>query len=791
MLKYSQGSYLNCIDMPSDLIDETWTPAVNGPVYGIAVQPGVVYIGGAFSSAGGQNRNNIAALDATTAQASPTWNPNANNAVWSLAIAAGDLITVGNFTDIGGQPRSYAAALNISDGTAVPSWDPSPSEPLQLAVTSPLGQLLLGGGYAGTMYDFQQRTNTFAVDLTDFQVTSWNPAPDGTVRCIQVTDNAVYLGGQFTFLGGQPRNAIAAVNKTNGNATTWNPSANNQVVALKLANSSVYAAGDFTTIGGASRQGIARLNLTTGAVVPAFNANSNGGVWDLEASNDKLFLAGSFNLLGGSDRIGVGVVNLTTGSLLDDVFEVNGPVYDLALAQNTVYLGGAFNEVQGEQRASLCALDRESLQPTAWNPGTNGQVTGVRLKSSYVFVYGNFTAAGGQTVGNMAMLSANTGFNTTWYPTVSGTVQDLETTDSSAYVAGQITALDGTSILNIGRYSFPMDLFATKLELVREDRGGNLGRKSFSVYGSGFTDGTQVRLERAGFPDIVATDSTTMIIDAREILASADLTEAAEGPWNLVVEVPGDTTMILADGFTIEAAALPQLSISIIGPPVIRPGLWNSYTISVANTGNIDALAVPLSLAFPQDVEYDIDGLFVRDDSIPEAVWDTLAFHIDVDTLFGEPMLRRVVPFLLSSVPGGGTSEFVIKLRSPGTATFGLRAWLAEDYLGVDSTVFGRSLSCENPTTLSCFAGAVSGAMNIVGAFVPPGFTGCIYSVVNAVIQKSMAMVNCRQNPAFRVATPILVNYNMAKECAAGISPITRWAVALRTMRAMSGGYSA
>jgi hypothetical protein len=58
----------------------SWDPNADNTVLSLAVSGSTVYVGGAFSSIGGQTRNRIAALDASTG-AAMSWNPNASNSV--------------------------------------------------------------------------------------------------------------------------------------------------------------------------------------------------------------------------------------------------------------------------------------------------------------------------------------------------------------------------------------------------------------------------------------------------------------------------------------------------------------------------------------------------------------------------------------------------------------------------------------------------------------------------------------------------------------------------------------
>jgi len=96
-------------------LDTAFNPNANGDVYSIAVQAdGKILAGGTFQGAnsiGGQTRNYIARLDATTG-AADSFNPNANDIVRSIAVQAdGKILAGGHFITIGGQSRNFFARL--------------------------------------------------------------------------------------------------------------------------------------------------------------------------------------------------------------------------------------------------------------------------------------------------------------------------------------------------------------------------------------------------------------------------------------------------------------------------------------------------------------------------------------------------------------------------------------------------------------------------------------------------------------------------------------------------------
>jgi predicted small secreted protein len=122
-----------------------WNPSANSGVLSLAVSGTTVYAGGQFTSINGQVRNYIAALDTATGMVK-TWNPNADAIVYSLAVSGATVYAGGAFTrigSIGGQSRNYIAVLDATTGEAT-AWNPNASSGvLSLAVS---GTTVYAGG---------------------------------------------------------------------------------------------------------------------------------------------------------------------------------------------------------------------------------------------------------------------------------------------------------------------------------------------------------------------------------------------------------------------------------------------------------------------------------------------------------------------------------------------------------------------------------------------------------------------------------------------------------------------
>ena len=106
----------------------SWNPNANYNVSALAVSGATIYAAGGFTSIGGQSRTYIAALDASTGNAT-SWNPNDNTGFFGsglsvLAVSGNTVYAGGNFTTMGGQSRNNIAALDASTG--IPTvWNPN------------------------------------------------------------------------------------------------------------------------------------------------------------------------------------------------------------------------------------------------------------------------------------------------------------------------------------------------------------------------------------------------------------------------------------------------------------------------------------------------------------------------------------------------------------------------------------------------------------------------------------------------------------------------------------------
>jgi len=255
---------------PDGTLDRAFDPNANSEVYSIALQAdGKILAGGEFNGAnsiGGQPRNRIARLDATTGLAD-SFDPNANNIVNSITVQAGGKILAGGFfSSIGGQPRNYIARLDATTGLA-DSFNPHADFPVQSIAVQADGKILAGGFFSSI--GGQPRNRIARLDATTGLADSFNPHANQNVYSIAVqADGKILAGGDFISIGGQLRNYIARVNPDGTLDLAFNPNANEEVESVAVqADGKILLGGEFTSIGGQLRNHIARLE-TDGMPTP-------------------------------------------------------------------------------------------------------------------------------------------------------------------------------------------------------------------------------------------------------------------------------------------------------------------------------------------------------------------------------------------------------------------------------------------------------------------------------------------------------------------------------------------
>jgi hypothetical protein len=443
----------------------SWDANASAAVDALAIDPAnnLVYAGGAFTTVNGATtRNRLAALSTTTATAT-SWDANANNIVYALTLdsANGALYAAGTFTTLNGVfSRNRLAALSTATATAT-AWNPNvgASNVYALAVDLSAGKAYLGGDFTavgGSNREALASVTGGPLGVAATAALSISSASNlGGVYAAVRNSNTLYIGGTFTYVGGQVRNRLAAIDLAGDTVTSWNPNMSSTVRALALdtTNGLLYAGGDFTTVNGATtRNRLASLSTSTGTAT-AWNPNMNGALRAvvLDTTNGIVYAGGDFTTVNGATtRNRLAALSTSTGTATAWNPNMSASVYALALdATNGItYASGSFTTVNGATtRNRLAALSTSTGTATAWDANANNTTETMALDSTNGLLYagGDFTAINASTTRNrLAALSTSTATATSWNPNVNSTVNALalDTTNGYIYATGAFTTVN-------------------------------------------------------------------------------------------------------------------------------------------------------------------------------------------------------------------------------------------------------------------------------------------------------------------------------------------------------------
>ena len=418
---------------PDGTLDSAFDPNANGSVYALALQSdGKIVVGGNFSGAnsiGGQTRNYIARLDATTG-AADSFDPNASLPVFAITVQSDGKIVVGGLfngaTSIGGQTRNYIARLDPTTGAA-DSFDPNANSYVSALLVQPNDKIVVGGDFSGANSIGGQTRNRIArLDPASGLADSFDPNANSTVLSIvQEADGKIIAGGDFSgpnSIGGLTRNFVARLDPLNGAADSFDPNANSLIFSVAVQpDGRILVGGSFTTIGGQTRNHIARLDPTS-ALADSFNSNASNAVFAIAVQPDNKILAGGdFTNAGAAVRNHI--VRLETDGRLDQALNLqtvgtDTVVADTAIqADGKILIIGAFHSFLGTLREDIARLKSDGTLDTEFDPHPDGDVYAVALQpNGDILTVGSFDHIGGQTRHDIARLNAITGLADSFNP---------------------------------------------------------------------------------------------------------------------------------------------------------------------------------------------------------------------------------------------------------------------------------------------------------------------------------------------------------------------------------------
>jgi hypothetical protein len=369
------------------------------------------YIGGTFTTVNGQPRKHFAHIrsDKTV----DPWDPSPNHWVKSIYYSGNKIYVGGMFDSIAGQPRGHGAAFDTS-GNLLP-WNPKADN--DISAIQPVDDKVFVGGTFESLGGQSFRYLLGSVDSSTGALTNWNPPNNGPLGSFAINkfiyaNHQIYMCGSFTILNGVSRMTLAKMDEKGNINTAWNPGATivgNFVSNISLIDGKLFVCGDFTSLGGQPRKNIAALDTATGLATAWTPASTNGAVRSIVRNGSKLFIGGNFTAIGAKQVSYLSALDLATGAAANWNPSVNNVVFNLAAWGSTVYAGGYLTASGVVTRNKLAAVDLITGRIKPWNPNADGEVFSLTYTKGRIYAGGAFTNIANGTRPNLTALDTVNG----------------------------------------------------------------------------------------------------------------------------------------------------------------------------------------------------------------------------------------------------------------------------------------------------------------------------------------------------------------------------------------------
>lgn len=313
-----------------------------------------------------------------------------------------------------------------------------------------VGNTVYVGGAFTTVTDQQGATVASRANLAAFDkttgalLTAFRADTNGTVRALASDGTNLYVGGDFTTLGGIGRGRLAAVDPVTGALrTAWRADAASRISSLSVGGNRLYAAGTFGAVGGVTRNRVAAVDLATGAVDPLFDPDVDNTVSTIAALPDRsrVFIGGSYTSVGGVASWGLTALRGDTGAVTTPTFrDVSGQALDLMLQPGGAHLAASLGDYGNQGAWFDTTTGAKVFRQRCDGDGQAVAVIGTTMLTGF------HEACEGNASVRLVANSTDTGArDLTWLPSFDRFwgVRDLAVDGSTLVVAGDFTNVAG------------------------------------------------------------------------------------------------------------------------------------------------------------------------------------------------------------------------------------------------------------------------------------------------------------------------------------------------------------
>ena len=464
----------------SHTVDSTWNPNVGttgNQVFEIVLDSSYIYVGSnATSINGSTTRNRIARIPkSSTTGTVDSWNPNSGGIVQHINYDSSFIYLGGSFTSMGGNASARYYCRTDLCGNLDTTWLPSINSTVATSIVDNSG-ITIGGSFSiinttSSSPGFAYFPDKNSINFTENKIQYASIVPGSDIRQIVQDDNYFYVAGQFLTIGNNAIKYLARINKiTYRLDASWNPNPSSLVTCLAVDSSYVYLGGTFSNIGGVSRNYIGRISLinnSTGLVDSLWNPNANNIVYTIALDDTNIYVGGafdSFNVSGVvTSRKNLGRIPKSSATGAIDSFNpitTGTDVQKIVLNNTYIYIGGNFTSVQSTTRNRIARIAKSNdTLDAVWDPNANGVINDIFLGSNHIYLGGGFTNISNYGANSFrricrisnsqadGIVDANWQYTLTTNGGVDNEVYTVYVDSSHAYIGGNFANIGTSSIV--------------------------------------------------------------------------------------------------------------------------------------------------------------------------------------------------------------------------------------------------------------------------------------------------------------------------------------------------------
>jgi hypothetical protein len=549
-------------------VRDTGYPQLEGGEVRVTIEDGAggYYIGGTFRRAGTTRPRALTHILADKSVDRDFAFP-ATGVVHALALVGDILYVGGDFTSLGGQPRSMLGAIDTLSHT-VTAWDPhvlgdpQQVQPSVFTILPHAGALIIGG-YFNSVHGVA-RKNLTAVDAVTGALTLWSgptDTPGSGVHALALYDDTLFIGGTF---------GLGTLQVSTGALDVWGFARGPdwEVQSLVASGDTLYVSGSFSQFAKQPRSGVAALHVPTRTLLPwapqleqhleplldfmASTAPAQVEALALDPEHGAVYLGGTFNFVGGARRENLAAVDASSGAVLPLTGHASHVVHSLYRAGAELFVGGDFTSLGGAPRSNLAAIDLNTGRALPWAPEVIGPARALTVVGDRVFVGGLFPFGHDCDVNvsrGLAVFDAVSGSSLSFEPLIDQSIYRLSASSSALYAASSNPSLIRVDLETGVRLPFsvsertnaPASVLvgdALYVAINQDDKAGQVQRMDAT---SGAVDAAFTLTTEGGSISALAADATTLYLAGifasvngvpRHQLAAVTLPDGTLTAWN-------------------------------------------------------------------------------------------------------------------------------------------------------------------------------------------------------------------------------------------------------------------